>query len=183
MVDATLEHTSTAYIHQQQTRTHHPIEKAPKIITLIWFSGSNLILSLSFTSHFYFLSIFPPHLHRRWQGDELVASFSIHSLCLFFVCMALSLPAYCVAACCWQVSERQSVCVYPHCVYTPKSSQWNSSSSWKWLDIHIHIIKIKSIVQSMMGIERKKKSAKGNSKRDIVSEKGSEKKTPNPQYM
>lgn len=60
--------TSTrAYTH---TRTHLPIEKAPKIITLIWFSGSNLILSLSFTSHSYFLSIFPPHRHRwrrRWQ--------------------------------------------------------------------------------------------------------------------
>lgn len=34
----------------------------------------------------------------------------------------------------------------------------------------------------MMGIERKK-SAKGNSERDIVREGGSEKKTPNPQYM
>lgn len=176
MVYATLHkahHHHTAHHYLQQTRTHLPIEKAPKIITLIWFSGSNLILSLSFTSHFYFLSIFPPHLHRRWHG----------LMCLMYVWRYHCLLIVWLPVVGNWVRGKQSQCVCaPAQAYTPKSSHWNGSSSWKWLDIHIHIIKIKSIVQSMMGIERKK-SAKGNSERDIVSEGGSEKKTPNPQYM
>lgn len=99
-------HSWAHHTRIQHTRTHLPIEKAPKIITLIWFSGSNLILSLSFTSHFYFLSIFAPSTSSSTVARRCACRFfSIH----FHSLSVLSVPAYCVVACCWQVRDRACV--------------------------------------------------------------------------
>lgn len=185
MVYATLELTSPyTYKMRAHTRTHLPIEKAPKIITLIWFSGSNLILS--FTSHFYFLSIFPPHLHRRrrrrWHDGACCFSIHIH---IFSIYIMLSLPGLLLCGCLLLANNRESrqrrgrvgwwesYTIHIHRVPEQAHTKIISLKQHRFLEMvgyaHIHIIKIKSIVESMMGIEREKSAsanAKGNSKRD-----------------
>lgn len=105
MVYATLHkahHHHTAHHYLQQTRTHLPIEKAPKIITL------NLVFRFKFDFIFIFYFSFLFSFNFSATSSSTVARLDVLD-----VCMALSLPAYCVVACCWQLSERETeaVCV------------------------------------------------------------------------